>query len=85
MKKQESTLEAWIDEQMLNDPDFRRRVQRTLEGMRLKQETVAFFTERHHRANRKEFGRIMRRTGGEPPREGDEIVDGAGEKKAARP
>lgn len=32
-----------------------------------------FFTKRRERADFEAFGRIMRRQGGEPPREGDEV------------
>lgn len=36
--------------------------------------TVGFFEERRKRADFKVFRRIMRRKGGEPPREGDELA-----------
>ena len=36
--------------------------------------TAAFFAERRERADFEAFGRIMRRKGGELPREGDERV-----------
>lgn len=39
-------------------------------------ETATFFTDRRKRANFKAFDRIMRRRGGEPPREGDEMPKG---------
>lgn len=39
-------------------------------------ETVEFFRQRVKRANFAEFDRIMSRTGGEPPREGDELPEG---------
>jgi hypothetical protein len=35
--------------------------------------TARFFAERKSRADLKTFGRLLRRKGGEPPREGDEI------------
>ena len=73
VRKKKSALEAWIDEKMQSDPDFKRRVQETLQGMRLKQETAAFFAERRKRADMKAFKRIMTRQGGEPPRPGDEV------------
>jgi len=38
-------------------------------------ETATFFEDRKARADFKAFDRIMRRRGGEPPREGDEIPD----------
>lgn len=34
----------------------------------------AFFQERRSRANFEEFRRILQRSGGEPPREGDELT-----------
>lgn len=37
--------------------------------------TAAFFAERRERADFEAFGRIMRRQGGEPPREGNEQDD----------
>jgi hypothetical protein len=36
-------------------------------------ETASFFDDRKARADFKAFDRIMRRRGGEPPREGDEL------------
>lgn len=72
-KKKKTAFEAWLDEQVQSDPDFKRRVQETLRGMRLKQETVAFFAERRRRADFAAFDRIMNRAGGEPPRAGDEV------------
>jgi len=36
-------------------------------------ETASFFDDRKARADFKAFDRIMRRRGGEPPREGDEV------------
>jgi hypothetical protein len=36
-------------------------------------ETAAFFTGRRARADFKAFDKIMRRRGGKPPREGDEM------------
>jgi hypothetical protein len=36
-------------------------------------ETATFFEDRKARADFKAFDRIMRRRGGEPPREGDEL------------
>jgi hypothetical protein len=39
-------------------------------------ETSEFFESRARRANYAEFDRIMSRTGGEPPREGDELPEG---------
>lgn len=38
-------------------------------------ETAEFFTDRQKRANFKAFDRIMRRRGGKPPREGDELPE----------
>ena len=38
-------------------------------------ETATFFEGRKARADFKAFDRIMRRRGGEPPREGDEIPE----------
>jgi hypothetical protein len=38
-------------------------------------ETVRFFADRKNRANLKAFDRILRRRGGEPPREGDEMPE----------
>jgi hypothetical protein len=38
-------------------------------------ETATFFEDRKARADFKAFDRIMRRRGGEPPREGDEIPE----------
>ena len=35
--------------------------------------TAVFFAERRERADFEAFGRIMRRKGGEPPRDGDEV------------
>ena len=37
--------------------------------------TAAFFAKRRERADFEAFGRIMRRQGGEPPREGNEQDD----------
>lgn len=37
--------------------------------------TVRFFEEKRAKADRKEFGRILKRKGGEPPRLGDELPD----------
>ncbi len=38
-------------------------------------ETAEFFTDRKKRADFKASDRIMRRRGGEPPREGDELPE----------
>jgi hypothetical protein len=38
-------------------------------------ETAEFFTDRKKRANFKAFDRIMKRRGGEPPQEGDELPE----------
>jgi hypothetical protein len=38
-------------------------------------ETATFFEDRKARADFKAFDRIMRRRGGEPPRDGDEIPE----------
>jgi hypothetical protein len=38
-------------------------------------ETATFFEDRKARADFKAFDRIMRRRGGEPPREGDEVPE----------
>ncbi len=35
--------------------------------------TARFFEEKRAKADRKEFGRILKRKGGEPPRPGDEL------------
>jgi len=83
-EKKKTELEEWIDGQIRKDPDLRRHVHKTLQGMRLEQETAAFFAERRRRADRKEFNRLMRRTGGEPPREGDEIIGEKEEMKAEK-
>lgn len=37
--------------------------------------TARFFKEKRAKADRKEFGRILKRKGGEPPRPGDELPD----------
>jgi len=39
-------------------------------------ETARFFQDRKARANSKAFDRIMKRRGGKPPREGDEMPRG---------
>lgn len=83
-KKKKTVFEGWFDEQMQSHSDLKRQVQETLQGMKLREETAAFFAEHRRRADFKEFDRIMRRTGGEPPREGDEIVGGERERKATR-
>ena len=72
-KKKKPIFEAWLKEQMQSDPDFKRRVHSTLQGMRRKQETAAFFAKRRKRADFEAFDRIMNRAGGEPPRLGDEV------------
>jgi hypothetical protein len=38
-------------------------------------ETARFFQDRKNRADFKAFDRIMKRRGGKPPREGDEMPD----------
>jgi|GEM_PF-5757879 len=80
-KKKKTEFEGWFDEQVQSHPDFKRQVQETLQGMKLKQETTAFFAERR-RADFKAFDRLMNRTEGEPPREGAEMVGGEEEMKA---
>jgi hypothetical protein len=37
-------------------------------------ETARFFTDHKARADFKAFDKIMRRRGGKPPREGDEVI-----------
>lgn len=41
-------------------------------------ETARYFSDRQARADFEAFDRILRRSGGEPPRDGDEMPSGSG-------